>query len=180
MKNNDWASAWLTPSSRNCGWLGLMATTATAVARGGRPSYYGAPRHQIVTSIPGPVREAVDEIARAARISRIVAVSDLTAIAVGRADLALRLSPSAFKPLMDAAAVAQLQPVDSRGWPVVTTQVPVELLPSLDALAAQTGTSRSRIVANLVGHMVSQKRPDIAQLDIAWVPQRQEEFRFAI
>ena len=63
---------------------------------------------------------------------------------------------------------------------IILLQVPVELLPDLDALAAQTGTSRSRIVANLVGHMVSQKRPDIAQLDIAWVPQRQEEFRFAI
>lgn len=179
MKNNEFASAWHTPSSRNCGWLELMTTTATA-ARGGRPSYYGAPRHQIVTSMPGPVRDAVDEIAKAAKISRIVAVSDLTAIAAGRADLALRLSQSAFRPLRDAVAVAQLQPVDSRGWPVVTTQVPVALLPDLDALAAQTGTSRSRIVANLVGHIVSQTRPDIAQLDIAWVTQQQEEFRFAI
>jgi hypothetical protein len=144
-------------------------------------------RHQVVTSLPLPVRDAIDSVASEAGVSRIVAVSDLTALALGRSDLTLRLpTPRDDDPApspRDVLWIASQRP-DTRGWPSVTTLVPADLLPTLDDLVVQTGTSRRRIVANLVTHMVS--RADISHDshdshdDLVWPMSHQGRFPLAI
>lgn len=177
MKNNDSASAWLTPIFRNSGWLEAMATTSVR-GRPGRPPY-GVRRHQVITSLPEPVCTAIDEVAAKGGVSRMVAISDLAALAMRRRDLALRLSlPDEMAP-ENVIAVAGRRLVDCRGWSRVTTQIPADLLPELDALVTATGVTRSRIVANLVTHMVSQERPELATIDIAW-PNQQGRLPLAI
>ena len=105
----------------------------------GRPSL--GPRWSIITAVPTAVREELDAIAAAAETSRGVTISDLTALAVGRPDLAHRLKISTPLAPPDPAAVAGTRPVGS-SWCQVTTYVPVALLPVLDALVAETGNSR--------------------------------------
>ena len=153
--------------SKRLGWLQCMST-ATARPRGrGRPSY-GIQRHTVITSVPLDVRAAIDAVAAEAGVSRIVTISDLTAQALGRSDLTLRLPTQRHGALADVMEIAGHRP-DSRGWISVTTQVPADLLPEIDALATQTGASRGRVVANLVTHMVS--RPELTTIDIAWPQQ---------
>jgi len=102
----------------------------------------------------------------------MVAISDLAALALRRRDLALRLSlPDEMAP-RDVVTVAGRRLGDCRGWSRVTTQIPADLLPELDALVTTTGVTRSRIVANLVTYMVSQERPELATIDIAWPDQQ--------
>jgi metal-responsive CopG/Arc/MetJ family transcriptional regulator len=133
----------------------------------------------VITSLPGLVCTAIDEVAAAGGASRMLAISDLAALALGRRDLALRLSlPDEMAPV-DLVGVAGRRLIDCRGWQSVTTQLPADLLPELDALVATTGVNRSRIVGNLVTHMVSQKRPELANLDIAW-PDQQGRLPLAI
>ncbi len=150
------------------GSLAPMAPTAMGPRRKrGRPSY-GISRFQICTSLPLDVRDAVDVVATTAGVSRIVAVADLIAQALGRGDLALRL-PAPRGPVLTPAEVGQIasRRPDPRGWPAVTTLVATELLPVLEDLAAKTGVSRRRIVANLVTHMVGHGI-DLNHDDVVW------------
>ena len=58
------------------------------------------------------------------------------------------------------------------------TQLPVELLPALDALVTETGVNRSRVVANLVTAMVTQRLAN--RMDVVWPAQRQERLDLII
>ncbi|MDA0253101.1 MAG: hypothetical protein O3A42_19525 [Actinobacteria bacterium] len=180
-ENNDPASAWQTPLFKKLGWVQCMST-ATAQRRGrGRPSY-GIQRHTVITSVPLDVRAAIDAVAAEAGVSRIVTISDLTAQALGRSDLTLRLPAQRDGALADVTEIAGHRP-DCRGWISVTTQLPADLLPEIDALAAQTGASRGRVVANLVTHMVSRQNPDSQHrvgVDLVWPTSQQGRLPLAI
>jgi len=123
----------------------------------------------VITSVPTEVRDALDEIATAIEASRGVTISDLTALAVGRPELAHRLTTaSRLTPAETVAIARQPVPADTAAWCQITTYVPVDLLLTLDELVAETGINRSRVLANLVTHMVEQRRGATSRIDIAW------------
>ncbi len=175
--NNGSASAWHKPiCAKRC--LGYpMAATATSHRKRGRPSL--GPRHSVITSVPTEVRDALDAIAAAIETSRGVTISDLTALALGRPDLAHRLtSGSRLTPSEAITIAAQPLPANAGAWRQITTYVPVGLLPALDELVAETGVNRSRVLANLVTHMV-ERRGATARIDVAW-PERSTQGRLPL
>lgn len=180
MKNNGSASAWLAPLYVNRCLSVLMPTTVATTQRkraGGRPSY--GPRHAVITTVPITVRDAIDQLAADARIGRATAAADLTAFAIGRSDMARRLRSSAIAiPSSDLVQVAAHQPPNTTDWVQLGTQLPVELLPALDALVTETGVNRSRVVANLVTAMVTQRLAN--RMDVVWPAQRQERLDLII
>jgi len=179
MKNNGKISAWHKPFfAKRCLVVPMTTAAATTRRKRGRPSF--GPRHAVITSVPTDVRDALDEIAAAAHSSRGVAISDLTALAVGRSDLAHRLTTaSRLTPAETLAIAGQPFPPDAAAWCQITTYVPVGLLPTLDALVAKTGVNRSRVLANLVTHMVAQRRGAAPRIDISW-PERSIQRRLPL
>ena len=81
--------------------------------------------------------------------------------------------------LVDAGCTIPAAATRIHGITTADVQIPADLLPELDALATTTGVTRSRIVANLVTHMVSRERPELATIDIAW-PDQQGRLPLAI
>lgn len=125
------------------------------------------------------MREAIDKLAAAAKVGRATAAADLTACAIGRPDLARRLRSDAIGiPADDLVAVAAQQPTNTADWVQLGTQLPVELLPGLDALVAETGVNRSRVVANLVTAMVTRQLAH--RVDVVWPELRQERLDLII